>query len=159
MINFQKVGFPLTVPKLCVLAWQYDHINKINAFANNKDKKARHTWAKYFLKHYPHIRVCRAINLSIAQAMAANEPNIRHWFAEYTQVLKDLNIQSPDYIWSGDETGVQTIPKEEKYLSEVNEPLYSQVAVDQGETSTVLAFVNAIGHVCPPLIIHKGQRV
>ena len=48
---------------------------------------------------------------------------------------------------------------EEKYLGEVSELPYSQVAVDQGETSTVLAFVNAIGHVCPPVIIHKGQRV
>ena len=91
--------------------------------------------------------------------MAANEPNIRQWFAEYTQVLKDLNIQSPNYIWSGDETGVLTIPKEENYLGEVNEPLYNQVAADQGETSTVLALVNAIGHVYPPLVIHKGQRV
>ena len=91
--------------------------------------------------------------------MAANEPNIRHWFVEYNQVLKDLNIQSPEYIWSGDETGIQAIPKEERYLGEVNEPLYSQVAAEQGDTSTILSFVNAIGRVCPPMIIHKGQRV
>ena len=71
------MGFPITVSKLHVLAWQYDHINKINALANNKDKKAGGTWDKYFLKHFPHIRVHRAVNLSIAQAMAANEPDIR----------------------------------------------------------------------------------
>ena len=116
-------------------------------------------WAKYFLKRYTNIRVQKAVNLSIARAMAANEPNIRHWFVEYNQVLKDLNIQSPEYIWSGDETGIQTVPKEERYLGEVNEPLYSQVAVEQGDTSTILSFVNAIGCVCPPTIIHKGQRV
>ena len=83
--------------------------------------------------------------------MAPNEPNIQSWFTEYSQVLIDLNIQSPDYIWSGDETGVQTAPKEEKYLGEVNEPLYNQVPADQGETSTILS--------CPPMIIHKGQRI
>ena len=55
--------------------------------------------------------------------------------------------------------GVQTVPKEEKYLGEVNKPLYSTVAADQGEMSTVLSFVNAVGCVCPPIIIHKGQQV
>ena len=55
--------------------------------------------------------------------------------------------------------GVQTVPKEEKYLEEVNEPLYSTVAANQGEKSTVLSFMNTGGCVCPPIIIHKGQRV
>ena len=30
---------------------------------------------------------------------------------------------------------------------------------EQGETSTILTFVNGIGDVCPPMVIHKGQRV
>ena len=68
-------------------------------------------------------------------------------------------MESPKNIWSGDKTGVQTVLKEEKCLGEVNEPLYSTVIADQGETSTVLSFVNAVGCVCPPLVIHKGQWV
>ena len=50
IIDLQGAGFPITVPKLQILAWQYDHINGINAFANviNKDKKAGHTLAKFF---------------------------------------------------------------------------------------------------------------
>ena len=51
------------------------------------------------------------MTLSIVHAMAVNEPNIRWWLAEYIQVLIDMNIQSPDYIWSGDETEEE----EEKY--------------------------------------------
>ena len=73
--------------------------------------------------------------------------------------MEKLHIESPEYIWSGDETGVQTVPREELYLGEVNEPLYSTVSADQGETSTVLSFMNAVGRVCPPLVLHKGQRV
>ena len=157
IIEFQRAGFPITVPKLRILAWQYDHLNSINAFA--KDKKAGHTWAKFFLHRYPHIRVCKAINLSKAQARAANEPKIKKWFKEYAEVLQKLHIESPEYIWSWDETGVQTVPKEELYLGEVNEPLYSFVSADQGEMSRVLSFVNAVGCVCPQLVIHKGQQV
>ena len=159
IVDFQKAGFPITVQKLRILAWQYDHINGTNAFANNKDQKAGWTWAKFFLCCYPHIHVHRAINLSLARAMAANEPNIKKCFTEYAEVLQKLKIESPEQTWSGDETGVQTVPKEEKYLGEVNEPLYSTVAADQGEMLTVLSFVNAVGYVCPPVIIHKGQCV
>ena len=36
--------------------------------------------------------------------MAANEPNIKKWFKEYAEVLEKLHIESPEYIWSGDET-------------------------------------------------------
>ena len=37
-----------------------------------------HTWAKFFCSGTPHIRVHKAMNLSKAWAMAANEPNIKN---------------------------------------------------------------------------------
>ena len=89
IVDFQKAGFPIMVPKLRVLAWQYDHINSTNAFADNKDQKASWTWAKFFLCCYPHIHVQRAINLSLAREMAGNEPNIKKWFTEYAEVLQN----------------------------------------------------------------------
>ena len=91
--------------------------------------------------------------------MAANEPNICNWFKEYQQVIKTCYIVSTEQIWSGDETGVKNVPKEEKFLGEVIKPMYNQMPADQGEMSTVLTFVNAVGGVCPPMVIHKGQRV
>ena len=36
---------------------------------------------------------------------------------------------------------------------------FQQVSGEQGETSTVLTFVNVAGQSVPPLIIYKGQRV
>ena len=64
---------------------------------------------------------------------------------------------SPEQIWSEDETGVQNVPKEDKFLGEGKKPLVNQVPANQGETSTVLTFVNAVGRVCPPMVIHKGH--
>ena len=60
--------------------------------------------------------------MSVARAMAANETNIHKWFVEYEKVLHDLNITSLVQIWSGDETGVQNIPKEEMVLCEKHQP-------------------------------------
>ena len=74
------------------------------------------TWAKCFLRRYPHIKVCQATNLSVARAMVVNEPNIHNWFKEYQQVINTCGIVSLEQIWSGDETGIQNVPKEEKFL-------------------------------------------
>ena len=45
--------------------------------------------------------------------MAANEPNVCKWFDEYQEVLKDVGIDSLEKLWSGDETRVQHVPKEQ----------------------------------------------
>ena len=91
--------------------------------------------------------------------MAANEPNVKKWFAEYEQVLKDLEINSPEQRWSGDETGVQNVPKEQLVVGTTGTPACQTVSGEQGKTSTILSFVNAVGLVCPPMVIHRGQRV
>ena len=91
--------------------------------------------------------------------MAANELNVRKWFAEYEKVLHDLHINSPEQIWSGDETGVQNMTKEEIVVCVKGKLSYQTVAADQGETSTILTFVSGVGRVVPPMVIHKGERV
>ena len=48
----------------------------------------------------PKILVKKAKNLSSACAMCANEINVKNWFKEYEKVLADLNITSPEQIWS-----------------------------------------------------------
>ena len=37
-------------------------------------------------------------------------------------MLDGLNITSPDQIWSGDETGVQNVPKEQLVVGEEGTP-------------------------------------
>ena len=91
--------------------------------------------------------------------MAANEVNIWNLFEEHDQSVKNLGIVSLEQIWSGDETGVQNKPKEGKLLGEVKKPWGNQAPANQGETSTVLTFVNAVGSVCPSMVIHKRQHV
>lgn len=70
-----------------------------------------------------------------------------------------MKIFSPSQIWSGDETGVQNVPKEVRVLGVKNVRTFQQVSSEQGETSTILTFVNAMGDVVPPMVIHKACRV
>ena len=103
------------------------------------------------------MRCRKATNLSVTRAIAANESNVQKRFVEYRQVLNDLGINSPEQIWSGDETGVQNIPKEEKVVVVKRKPAYQTVGAEQGETSTILSFVNGVGNVVPPMVIHRGK--
>ena len=133
-------------------------MNNIKGFSI-KTKKAGRKWAKYFVKRHPKIIVKKAKNLSSARAMCANEINVKNWFKEYEKVIADLNIISPEQIWSGDETGVQNVPKEEFVLAQKRISANQIVSGEQGETSTILTFVNGVGDVCPPMVIQKGDRV
>ena len=75
----------------------------------------------------------------------------------FEKIQDTTGIISPDR--SGDETGVQNVPKEVKALGVKHIRMFQQVSSEQGETSTILSFVSARGKVCPPLVIHKGQRI
>lgn len=148
----------MTVSKLRSLAWQYAHINCIPGW-DQKDRKAGKTWARYFKsRHKEIITVKKARNLSIARAMAANENNISKWFDEYEAVLRKFNIRNPQQIWSGDETGLQNVPKERLVIGARKSDIWQVVSGEQGETSTVLTFINAYGNTVPPIVIHKGER-
>ena len=111
------------------------------------------------MARHPTITLKKARNLSIARAMGANPTVISQWFDLLKKIQMEVGIVSPAQIWSGDETGVQNVPKEIKVLGIKNIRTFQQVSLEQGETSTILSFVNALGNVVPPMIIHKGQRV
>ena len=71
---------------------------------------------KGFLARHPTITLKKARNLSIACTMGANPTVISQWFDLLKKIQMEVGIVSPAQIWSGDETGVQNIPKEIKVL-------------------------------------------
>ena len=91
MAEFQAHGFPLTMSHVHCLAWQFANINGIPGFPKDK-RKAGRTWVQGFLKRFSQLTCRKTTNLSVARAMAANEPNICKWFVEYQKVLHDLKI-------------------------------------------------------------------
>ena len=148
----------MTINQVCQLAFQFAHVNGIPGFSETKSMAGR-KWLKGFLKCHPKITLKTAKNLSIARAMGANETVISNWFNLLQDIKNKFGILSPCQIWSGDETGIQNVPKEVKVLGSKKIRTFQQVSGEQGETSTVLTFVNAAGQSVRLLIIHKGQCV
>ena len=154
--KFQLSGFPLTIGRVCQLAYQYAKVNGIPGFSDEQQMAGR-KWLCGFLLRHPDITLKKAHNLSIARAMGANPNVIGKWFKLLKDVEDTAGIISPDQLWSGDETGIQNVPKEVKVLGMKHIRTFQQVYSEQGKTSTVLSFVSVRGKVCPPLVIHKGQ--
>ena len=93
------------------------------------------------------------------RAMGTNPEVVRKFSNQLEQVLSDLNIVNPQQIWNCDESRYQDVPKEDEVIGETGVPQYRTVPKEQGETSTILTFANAVGLAVPPLIIHKRGKV
>ena len=63
------------------------------------------------------------------------------------------------YIWNCDESGIQDVPKEKDVPGITGEKTNNVTSKEQGETSTILTFVNAVGVAFLPIVIHKGGKV
>ena len=70
-----------------------------------------------FLKRYPQLKVKETVtNLSIAQANATRKSSVLAWYKKYENVLKQLEITDPKYIWNIDEHGSEDMPKVKKVI-------------------------------------------
>ena len=91
---------------------------------------------KGFLKRHPEITLKTAKNLSITHAMGANETVISNWFKLLKEIKDKFDILSPCQIWSGDETGVQNVPKEVKVLGCKKIRTFQQVVGNRGDVNS-----------------------
>ena len=64
--------------------------------------------------------------------MGANKTVISNWFKLLKEIKDKFDILSPCQIWSGDEMGVQNVPKEVKVLGCKNIRTFQQVSGETG---------------------------
>jgi transposase-like protein len=157
--NLSAVGFPLARKDIQRLAFSYAKAKGYKGFSDKRDA-AGYYWFHGFLSRHPDISVKKAENLSVARAMGMNKPQVFKWFELYENLLSRLGVRDlPRHVWNLDETGVQNIHKADEVVAAVGRPSYNITAVEKGDTSTVLAALNAFGDILPPMVIHKGKVV
>ena len=159
IIKFARRGFPLTKRRVMSLAYSYAELNGRKCFSK-LTQQAGHYWLNQgFLKQHPELRVKKGHNLSFNHAMCANRPTINKWFDQYEVLLQESKIESPMYMWNCNESGIQDVPKEKDVLGITRQKTNNVTSKEQGETSTILMFVNSVGVAFPPIVIHKGRKV
>lgn len=155
ILKFNDAGFPFTPKEVRELAYELAEENGYKV--SLKKEEVSYNWINKFLERHPEISVKNASEMSLYRATAQTEEDVRKWFEYFKKVLDEKGIKGGLYIWNVDETGVLSCPKARKVLGRKGLKSTIIVAGEKGETSTILAFVNALGIHTPPMIIHKGQ--
>ena len=109
--EYALLGFPLTPKEIRSIAYDFAVDNDIIGFSDRKEI-AGHKWFSLFLKHHDSLRVKQGVtNLSLACALGSSSQIIDQWFDKYEQLIEELQITDPKYIWNVDEHGSEDIPK------------------------------------------------
>ena len=105
----------------------------------------------------PQLKVKETVtNLSIAQANAIKKSSVLDWYKKYEDVLKELDITDPKYIWNIDEHGSENMPKMKKVIGVKGIKQFQKQTHEKPKQTTILTYVNAVG-LPFPLVIHKGK--
>ena len=103
--KYALLGFPLTPKEIRSIAYGFAVDNDIFGFSDRKEI-AGHKWFSLFLKHYDFLRVKQGVtNLSLAHALGSSSQIIDQLFDKYEQLIEELQITDPKYIWNVDEHG------------------------------------------------------
>ena len=138
------LGFPLSGNEVRKIAFSFAEANGFEGFSKMHNGAGRKCFG-FFLKRYPQLKVKETVtNLSIARGNATRKSSVLAWYKKYENVLKQLEIMDPKYIWNIDEHGSEDMPKMKKVIS--LKGFKQSQAVP--ETTSREAKVNHDAHLC-----------
>ncbi|XP_065642543.1 uncharacterized protein LOC136074166 [Hydra vulgaris] len=125
------------------------------------DSRPNKGWLHIFLQRNPKITPRKTEHLSNPRSHAEYPETIKIWFDLVKKTLKNTGINNlPSQIFSSDESGFITDPKEQIILAKRGASRVSQRIGGSGrEQITVNCACSACGHVLPPYIIYKGKNL
>ena len=155
--EFSFLGFPLCSREVRKIAHDFAEANGFEGFSKQSNEAGR-KWFTFLLKRYPKLKVKEGVtNLSIARAQASNHDSVTTWYKKYQNVLDQLEITDPRYIWNIDEHGSEDMPKVKKIIGLKGIKQFQKQPHEKPKRTTMLTYVNAAGFALPPLVIHKGK--
>ena len=114
--EFSFLGFPLCSREVRKIAYNFAQANGFEGFSKDSSE-AGQKWFTFLLKRYPKLKVKEGVtNLSIARAKASDRDSVTRWYKKYQNVLDQLEITDPRYIWNIDEQGSEDMPKVKKVI-------------------------------------------
>ena len=131
------------------------------------EKKGRSTenfnfegWWTRFLERNPTLSLRTSDPLSQVRSNAVTKENINNYYSllKKTLVDKDL-LNKASRIYNMDESGMPLDPKQLKRVAHKGTKKVHGQASGNKSQITIVACGNAAGHVLPPMIIFKGERL
>ena len=155
--EYSFLGFPLSGNEVRKIAFSFAEANGFEGFSKVHNEAGR-KWFGFLLKRYPQLKVKETVtNLSIAWVNATRKSSVLAWYKKYENVLKQLEITDPKYIWNIDKHGSEDMPKVKKVMGLKGIKQFQKQPDKKPKQTTMLTYVNAAGFALPPLVIHKGK--
>lgn len=147
-------GFPATKTQLLdSVEMLMKEFNRPNNFINNRPGNK---WYSCFMNRHPELSVRMSQNIS--------EANIRNWFGEIENYLKNNNfyhiLNDSKRVFNADETAFFFNPKIKKVIVKRGESaVYNFINNNEKECLTTLITANAAGQLAPPMVIFPYIRI
>ena len=155
--EYSLLGFPFSPREIRTIAFDFADENGLKGFSDTKGSAGPH-WFAAFLKRWPQLKVKSGVtNISLSRAIASKKETVDDWFDRYENVLDQLNITDPKYIWNIDEHGSEDIPKVKNVVGLKGIKQLQTVSKEKPRRSTMLTYVNGAGYALPPMVIHRGK--
>ena len=153
-----KRGFPLTPRRVKSAVKIYlDKCNiRMLKFNDNRPGKS---WWYGFLRRHPDLKITKAEKLEVNRAMACTQDSVDAWFADFEELIAELNITSPKQVYNCDEAG---FPLQVKNNMRVCVDRYMKrnfkCVTANKDSITTLQCICANGSVLPPTVIFPGKN-
>ena len=155
--EYSFLGFLLSGNEVRKIAFSFAEANGFEGFSKVHNEAGR-KWFSFLLKRYPQLKVKETVtNKSIAWTNATRKSSVLAWYKKYENVLKQLEITDPKYIWNIDEHGSEDMPKVKKVIGLKGIKQFQKQPHEKPKWTTMLTYVNAAGFALPPLVIHEGK--
>lgn len=159
LLDASRMNYGLTTKDTRQFAYMYavENGKKVNQnwFTN---KVASRDWLRGFMFRNKNLSLRTPEPTSLARATAFNQHTVGEFFELLKDVLSRYNF-GPETIYNYDETGVQTVHKPSKIISEKGQRQVSKATSgERGQTVTVCCAINAAGNSVPPVFIFPRVR-
>lgn len=155
------VGMPITPKIVKRTVYNFCCLNNIKNPFNKISGMAGRKWLHLFLKRHPDVAPRKSQNLNPARAQKLNRFIVNDYFEKLKTVMTDLDLmQKPQSIYNIDEKSNRLcLHKAPVVLARKGAKRVHNIASEHGENVTIVSCGNALGHMIPPTILFKGERL
>lgn len=143
------------------LAYNLSIANGVKVPENwTRDHMAGLDWFQNLMHRYPALAIRQPEATSLARMNSFNRANVNMFYDNLSDVLKRGSGYGPEAIWNIDETGVTTVQKPRKVVSERGvKQVGATVSQERGVLVTLCCGINAIGNSMPPFFVFPRVNV
>ena len=144
IMEYSMMGFPFTSKEDRDIAFEYAQDHNLKGFSEDLGS-VRPVWFWYFCLRHVQLSLKTATNLSLARAMSSNKFLMDQWFTQYEDVLRQLNITDPKYLWNVDKHGAEDLVKTKKVVGIKGIKSFQTQSREKAQHTTIITYINVSG--------------